>query len=140
MEKVNPLLVEERCIFHFEVRTDLARGCRLLKLLSKRCCEIAWFPPPPARSSQHSSPPIYPLSPLINYFSLSCLCVLTNKRNFLSLSRLNLKKRKKKKRERILRNNLTCSIIVQSRYGKKIAKAKDRQRETIEGSTVERNV
>lgn len=99
MEKVNPLLVEERCIFHFEVRTDLARGCRLLKLLSKRCCEIAWFPPPPARSSQHSSPPIYPLSPLINYFSLSCLCVLTNKRNSLSLSTQFKKKKEKETRE-----------------------------------------
>lgn len=56
-------------------------------------------PPFPARSSQHSSPPIYPLSPLINYFSLSCLCVLTNKRNSLSLS-TQFKKKERKRNER----------------------------------------
>lgn len=126
MEKVNPLLdeeeEEERCIFHFEVRTDLARGCRgCSKLLSKRCCEIACFPLPDFKSLEtfvlnvcSSQQLFYPLHRLINLFSVALF--VTNKRNSLSTLK------KKRERERIFRDIFTEPVtIIQSHHGKKIA-------------------
>lgn len=141
MEKVNPLLdeeeEEERCIFHFEVRTDLARGCRgCSKLLSKRCCEIACFPLPDFKSLEtfvlnvcSSQQLFYPLHRLINLFSVALF--VTNKRNSLSTLK------KKRERERIFRDIFTEPVtIIQSHHGKKIATQewriwRERERSTI---------